>query len=801
MSENALHLDLGGKSLRAVPAVHYRLVFAERVNHLCMDPDTRPDAIAVELGPETTAAAALWLGEIGVGPGSKTDLPCMLGLTRPNRYIRASVRDRAIRLQEATGKDLNQLPADLLKQFLGYSAVTVLYLSPTDSIIEAIRCSLELQVPLYGIDLEQTAEARRPDRLIEDPTLDGGNIEKYVELNGCYAASQRDEEIDRRREVAMAARLKTVLEKHDRVLFTCGLAHWLAIRDLLLDADLRPAPVSEAHEIDPVGFRRVVVHPLLAIYHMDVLPALTERYQNRRKPADRRRVIEDRIDPSALLAELLKMAYREHFLKRRPGPSPHIDPADEVLEPVDQLDRLLEDWEASQDFERLLTNLCLVKQALVPDIFTVMAAAQGTMSPRFCERLVDVLMQFTWAAPSDHPGLPLLAPSPAEPGSDLRAEYVGPDGSHGSYFFIDPQPGGGSYKVKIRVPWQWQGGPGESSGEETDPGMILNWPPIDQLLTAMSLHAMRVAANQRDRVRVEPFEGGLLDGLDIKATLRARSRGDTRFYIRNKSAYQRRQTSHDDEWDPVVWIFRLGQVEGADWIFMGERMQDLKKYNHNREEFRRVEKELGKVLVEQVGFGRRVYSDETADPSEMARFGSVEYRQDLQGVLLYSPSHFTLEEHAIRAENTEYRRNPICTYPNPYTTEGQLFSAPLVKMFRKRHKLDLNLSDWPTTMARIAIPYARAAITIVAPDTFSLPRIVYEEAARQGVAVYSAPHSYFEREDLRKIARWYAVPAVKGSDGKQFPEYLSRVFGEEPTANSHLIPDFWLNYRRRPAGK
>ena len=43
-------IAINASILRAVPAMHYRAVFAKEVNRLCAQEATRPDAIAVELG-------------------------------------------------------------------------------------------------------------------------------------------------------------------------------------------------------------------------------------------------------------------------------------------------------------------------------------------------------------------------------------------------------------------------------------------------------------------------------------------------------------------------------------------------------------------------------------------------------------------------------------------------------------------------------------------------------------------------------------------------------------------------------
>ncbi len=70
-NRSSLEITVGGSVLTAVPAVHFRVAFAEEVNHLCSDPLRRPDAIAVELGPITAAAVRRWLTELGIGPTRK----------------------------------------------------------------------------------------------------------------------------------------------------------------------------------------------------------------------------------------------------------------------------------------------------------------------------------------------------------------------------------------------------------------------------------------------------------------------------------------------------------------------------------------------------------------------------------------------------------------------------------------------------------------------------------------------------------------------------------------------------------
>src|SRR3990172_3041064 len=136
-----IDMDVGSSTLVAVPAVHFQANFALEVNRACCDTARRPNAVAVELGPLMAAAAHRWLGELGIGPDRRKRLPCMLGLTKRNRYLRSSARERAMELQRETGNELDQIPPTLLQEELGDASPSVLVLSPTDSIVEAMRCA------------------------------------------------------------------------------------------------------------------------------------------------------------------------------------------------------------------------------------------------------------------------------------------------------------------------------------------------------------------------------------------------------------------------------------------------------------------------------------------------------------------------------------------------------------------------------------------------------------------------------------------------------------------------------------
>lgn len=763
----SISIEFGEQRLHAVPAVHFRVAFAEEVHRLCSRHTTRPAAIAVELGCETAAAVAAWLHDLGVRPGVRVRLPCMLAAARRQPLI--------------------ELPAPRLGATLGMT-----YLSPTDSIIEAIRCALELGVPLYGVDIEGSPQGNRRETLIEDPSRAARQVARYVSRNALYAEGQRDEEIDSPRELTMAAALKTLLARHKKVLFTGGLAHWPRLEKLLVDPSVGPAPVSAVGNETPVGFDRVIVHPLLAIYHMDVFPAFAESYERQRQNVDQfdAGTTWDTVDPVKNFAQLLNTTYTEHFTQ---AGGDH------------QLDRRIEDLEARSDFEQLATNLCLLEQTQVPTLFTALIAAQGVMSSLFCERLAEILMKFPWALPDDFPKLMVIAPAPAETGDYIRGELLQPDGNgyynrRGESLYVRANPGDQALRVEVKVPWKWADEPQPPRGPSSrlSSNQPLTWPPTVYLLGAMSFHAMQVAVRATEDTRVELFEGSIGDGLDIKATLRAQARGDDRFFVRQVHRARTPRSDSGGEWDPIVWLLRPGSVMG-EWETMGYEHETLVANAHDQKRLRRVAEERGSTMIEAIGYGRRYYPGEIPEelgaPLGVRRSKSISWCFSYHGILLYVPPFFDAAQEAAWAERVQYERAPFYSSAIFDSRSGAMPES-LRRVFRERHSMDLDGRDWPVCLVRMAVPYAREAVTVVAPDRFSLSAVVFDEARRRAVKLRVVPHSYFPRDILRKLGLLYWVPPASASGRLEFDPSFNHVFGESPNAYRQLIPRRWLQYAR-----
>lgn len=772
MSGKPLTIRYQGGELLTIPAIHFNHAFAGEINRMCRNPDTRPDAIAVEVGPQAAQEVRSWLSELGAGPKARKKLPVMLGLTRRNRVIRASLKEKAFQLQRETGMDLSELPPEILHRELGFAGSVVLYLSPTDSIIEAIRCAVELDLPLYGVDLEESASGNYREIVIRDPIGAGGDVTSYIEENAGYAARSGDHEVDNRREVAMAARLKSILRRYRRVLFTCGLGHWMGIQQLMDDPAVRPAILPEvSHESN--GYNRVVVHPLVAVYHMDLFPKLVQAYERTRKHP----LIEETgesnhsgPDPGRLFLNLLNKTYATYFREEKAGLARR---------------RQGQDLVSLRGFEGHLMNFSLCSHRLVPDVFTTLKAAQQTMSRDFVQALAKTLMHFSWASPEKFPGCALLAPAPG--GVVGRARYGGEDAEDRDYFFIQPLQGSSPYRVEATIPYEWEKDKKIRYLERHD-YLLHTWPPWDCLISSMSARAIGRVRTRRNQTTVQPFEGSLLEGIDIRATVRAHSRGREDVLVRDSRAKKSARLSHWRDGFPIVWILEPGDHAEARWTALYEECKWMEGYVKDRDRLDQVREKIGSKMTALIAYGDLRIKTGASDLNP-------EVRSDrFHGITLYQPTPWSARQFSTWGESTNYRCNP---YSHSNTLREGVTSG-LTALFREKHGVTIGEHHWTTTLILMAIPFARNVVTVVVPDGYQIEPSVSAMAQRYRVEVCRAPLSMFSQQELERLSLNYMAPAIVRKPRCVFSDSIEQAIGESQNDNRDIVPEAILEFGNFP---
>ena len=745
-------LVMGERELLAVPAIHNLGVFAEQVNRACRDDVTRPQAVAVELSHDTVMAVMTWLKELGVGSGCAGRIPCMLGLVKANRRIHPRHRESAMRLQEQHGLPLHQIAPEILKKEINFSPVSLLCLSTTDSMIEAIRSAIELDLPVYGIDLGDTAAGERGRPMVQDPVLAQHGLASYVERNERTCDPHRDEVVDGRREWAMAARLKRLLLQYDRVLFTGGLGHWQQLRRRLAEPTLAPAvePVSSEGET----LARVVVAPSVAVHQMDLFPDLTVDYESIRElPLQ---AAERYMDFAAIYRDKLAAAW-------------------ECAEPANR--------EAAAAFSHYLANFSLLCQRQVPDLFMTLHAARAMVSAAFASRLGEVLIlqALEWARPEQWPGLPYLEetqggsdPFPATGAERLASLRRGDERS--SPFHLNhisesqirdpdcrqlpllPEPGRersrGKRRIQCRGTWLW--------------------PPCETVLYGSAYAAAEMADRNRREHSPEPFAGSLHDGVDAKATLRSIISGQRRVQVKVRSASSTPSPSTEFNDEPAVFIFEAPEtVRNGSWgTFIAATAGDIRKSVRDKTRFDAVIRERGDDFVVTVHH----YAEREVSAALKPYVSSQRY---LYGTVIFGRPSLTPLQAARWIEESDYAACPILNS----CTASDVFSY-----YHREHGMRLDSAQWPTTLVRLALPYAKRRVMVMTPPRLVLPPEVFREARARAISLQLLPLAHFPPERVEAMRRQHLVHP-RNLETMDYSGEMQAALGESPEHYLDLLPE------------
>ena len=766
-----IEIRVANSTLTIVPAVHFRLAFAEEINAICRNPATRPDAVAVELGPSTAIAVTDWLKELGIGPQRRQMLPCMLGYVKQNRYLRPSLRDRAMHLQLQTGRELAELPSEVLDLELGFRATSLVPLSPTDSIIEALRCACELDVPAYGVDLEDTASLRHSNTLLPDPVRASGRVADYAGDNMVLAAHDSDPEVNGRREYAMAARLKTLLTKHDRVLFTCGLAHWRRVIGLIEDPQIRRAEIDETSgkNLRSTEMSRVVVHPAIAVQFMDRFPSVarfSERWRRHplRDPLigpERKVLVDDLYE--AKMRQAVRRYIRTYTQCERLGGVETID------------------LNVLRDFPAVVREYCLLKLQEAPDISATHSCGRAFLGDAFAKTVLDSFMNFPWVSEHDFPGCSRL--SPANASWPNRICISGPSGDENP-IAMRTQPGGTETVGRPPFEWAWDKEPGDKW--EKREGYGYTWDAWGDLVTALSDNAIQRDSFKEINMPV-PFEGTMQHGLATKATIRAMARGEDTIYVLDKQAQRDAEPSEFFEGWPVVWIFDDKGIEASEWHTYVVPLHWLEKFAKQPAYFMERYGNQYRNLTAILGLG----GSEKQAPPDMQQAGVSSLL--LRGLTVFSPVFPSNRQYTRWVERTTCRHNPLFT-----TSNLRGLPPPLAQNSVRTLGHVPGEQRWQDEMVAMALPFAGSRLTVVAPQGFRTHSAVQETARKLGKEITIVRLESFAPDEIDRIKKIHSVLGTHDeNDGRtQYAASANNVIGESRDQYRDRVPAKWRSFGR-----
>ena len=356
-------------------------------------------------------------------------------------------------------------------------AFIYLLLEPTDGQVEAIRLALESSVPVHFIDRD--TEEYPIDR---SPLPDPFALTKIGHFLYCqaYIRTHRDDPRspeDRLREKTMAYNLQRLSEKGERILFVGGLYHLPGLMDML--GQPQTEVIGRRHR-EGVGLAHL--HRESSREITTEMPFLAARYEHLRS--------DDKVEPLdriSVNSELIKIA-RENYLKND----------------KEELSR-----SQMRVLNRFARNYALLSGGLVPNFYQLIVASRGVADDNFAYEVWDRGSDYPWQ--TDTPGLPVLR---------LTSEDLFLDQKRIKFhrrlktFRRRLVPVPVKKKRRENVPGEWKKNFGGF--------YICSYPPEDVVIEGYGQYLQKRALEikSEENSRIVPFISSILDGLDIRQTIR-----------------------------------------------------------------------------------------------------------------------------------------------------------------------------------------------------------------------------------------------------------------------------------------
>jgi len=483
-----LHLEIFGP-VHALPILHYRMEFAHLVREAVLS--LKPDCIAIEL-PTTLESQFL-------------------------RGVR--------RLPELSV---------LSYQSAGEQSI-FLIIEPADPLVEGARLALEQGIPLHLVDADLDGYPAHDEPLPDSYAVQRIGLEPfYREVAGLYRGIPPAEE-DLRRERAMAFRLQELSAFHERILFICGMSHLERIRALLQHPLAQPLVRARRGGVTLSNLHPDCCQEILAEY-----PFLSALYETRRSPLPPEpepggpslrksfHVFEliaggkKEIPEEAALAESIQRS------ARRLGAEGEMPDRQKVMLRLfleaarhysQETGEKVHYWQ-KRAFFRFARNYALISRALLPDLFQMLAAARGCLDDNFAYAFFRLASSYPWQR--DASDLPTLKLSAADLWSATRRIRFRPKEQQRSKARSTLKM---MNRKKERTPGDWLKG--------FDDPSICSYPPEDLSIEEYGRNLKKIGARQlsEDQGRCEPFSASLLDGIDMRETIRNLQQGG-KIYVR-----------------------------------------------------------------------------------------------------------------------------------------------------------------------------------------------------------------------------------------------------------------------------
>ena len=383
-----------------------------------------------------------------------------------------------ITLEAAVLRAVARLPLLSVVHYQDNNGQTVYWpIEPTDPLVEAVRSGVAGGVPVYFIDRDMENYPRVREAFPDPYALTRIGLEAYAEAYKRSAEGLKPLEPDLLREQAMAYHLQKLGEQYHRLLVVFGLAHYPGL--------LRQLSRPQAQPLARIRRPGVQVAHLAEDSSREILseiPYLSAAYEHWRPELPLRQL--DRLD-------LLEDLVAEAAVRYQKSTGETVGRRQQAI--LHQFGR----------------NYALMHGQLTPDFYQLVVAARGVADDDFAYEVWDLGASYPWQ--EAQPNLPVLRLQ----GEDL---FLNQKKIHFQRRLrqtrkrLVPMPV--RQKPKEKRPGEWR--------EKWQGHGICSFPPEDLVVEGFGDFARKKAIHMlsEQNRRVEPFLASLLDGIDVRETIR-----------------------------------------------------------------------------------------------------------------------------------------------------------------------------------------------------------------------------------------------------------------------------------------
>jgi hypothetical protein len=403
-----------------------------------------------------------------------------------------------------------------------------LTIEPVDPMVEALRSASEMGVPVAFVDLDVESYGEYRDAVPDAYAVGRVGLEAFYQT---YRRFPRPRDpLDQRREAAMAYHLQRLHQDHGGpVLLVCGMAHVDGVREQVV----QPQGIPLVRPRRP-GVMVLNLHPRCLAEVLAEAPGVQAVYEILRTgvpepepeatPAASRRVGPFRIlDGASAQAEEQRITVLRDVARRSGAPLDRLRLQRAVFDSaVARWERVtgeaLRTWQRDI-FARYSRNLALLGGRLVVDAYDFLVAVRGIGDENLVYEAYELLTAYPWQ--KEVTDLPSVEMSAEELALESRRIRIRPR-------FHRPKRRPFALRArrpKERYPGEWL--------EGFDEDGFCSYPPEDLVIEgyAQFLRKKGKALISEESARVEPFRSSLLDGIDMRETLRHWA-SERRIYVR-----------------------------------------------------------------------------------------------------------------------------------------------------------------------------------------------------------------------------------------------------------------------------